>query len=74
MKTFTQEQVIEILKKKQGKRTAREFARELGFSANYIHYVLTGKQEPSSKLLALVGMRKEKTVTVTYFEMNGAKR
>lgn len=68
MRTYTEEQVLGIIKKRQGKRTLRELCGDFGVSQTYIHNVLNGVSPPSSKILKVLGLAKEKTVSVVYFE------
>ena len=59
MKPLTQPQVIELLKKRQGNRPARELADELGISAVYLSHIYNGKREPGPSVLAKLGLERE---------------
>lgn len=68
MKTYTKEQVIAKLRAKQGRKRAGKFAEEIGVSAPYLSDVYAGNRAPGGKILDFMGLAKEKTVSVVYFE------
>lgn len=74
MKTYDREQVIELLKKRKGSTPTARFAADIGVKPLYLTQILAGYRNPGLRVLKYLGLGKEKTVTVTYFEMNGAKR
>ncbi len=51
--------VVQLLKKKQGERTQKEMAEDIGVSPQYIHDVLTGARTPSDKILDYLGLKRE---------------
>lgn len=51
--------VIEILRKMQGKRKQYELAKELGISAPYLSDIFKGKREPGPAVLRILGLRKQ---------------
>jgi hypothetical protein len=54
---LTAPEVVDLLKKKQGKRTAREFAeQELGISESYLSNVYRGKSDPGELILCKIGL------------------
>jgi hypothetical protein len=63
MARMNQEQLLEMLKRKQGKRSLREFAQEIGITPAYLCDIYKGRRQGGAKLLRYFGM--EKTVTVT---------
>ena len=71
LKTYTREDVVQMLKRRQGTRRAKYFAEELKVSAPYLNDVYAGNRPPSQKILAFLGLGREKTTVTTYFELNG---
>jgi len=63
---MTQENVVEMLRKKQGKRSLREFARDLGISAPYLSDIYKGRRNPGPTILEQFGLRKEVTISTEY--------
>jgi hypothetical protein len=61
---MTQEQVLELLKEKQGDRSLREFALEVGCSAAYLSDVYNGNREPAKKILDYLGLTRTRTVKI----------
>jgi len=45
-----------------------KMGKMLGVSQTYISQVLSGINKPGPKVLEFLGLKAEKTVTVTYFE------
>lgn len=60
------EQAIEILKKRQGELTLRQFAQVLGVSASYLSDIYLGRRQIGRKVLREIGMDKVVTVDVDY--------
>lgn len=56
--TMTKEQVIELLKKRMGKRTQREFAAQIGVREQYLSDVLNGRRDPGPTILAHLELEK----------------
>ena len=52
-------QVLELLRKRQGKRPARALADELGISAVYLSDIYKGKRHPGPAVLAVLGLERE---------------
>ena len=59
MKRLTQSQVIELLKKRQGVRPAKDLAEELGISAAYLCEIYNGNREPGPAVLTGLGLERE---------------
>lgn len=59
MKQLTQQQVVELLRKKQGTRLAKELAEELGISPGYLSEIYKGTREPGPSVLEKLGLEKE---------------
>lgn len=62
--------VKELLQQIRGQRSVTQFARDLGFSKQYVSNVLCGNKEPSDLLLRRAGIRKK--VTINYEVFPGA--
>ena len=58
MKALSQSEVVLILKKEQGKRSLREFAKDLGISAAYLCQIYTNTSEPGPAVLSKIGVRR----------------
>jgi transcriptional regulator with XRE-family HTH domain len=63
-KKLTQSQVIKLLKKHQGERSLRQFARDIGTSAAYLSHIYAGKREPGPAVLEKLGLQKELVYSV----------
>ena len=59
VKKFTKDQVINILRKRQGERTAKELADELGVTPQYLSDVYAGRREPGPAILEPLGLKGE---------------
>jgi len=55
---MTQDEFVALLRKKQGKRTAREFAEELGISAAYLSDIYHGKRYAGPAVLDRLGLQR----------------
>ncbi len=64
MKTINQRQLLELLRKRQGKRTAKEFAAEIGVSPQYLSDVYAERREVGPAILDALKIRKQ----VVYYE------
>jgi transcriptional regulator with XRE-family HTH domain len=73
MVTYSQNEVIDILKRRQGQRATRKFASELGVSAQYLSEIYRGARPPGKRILNFLGLGSDKSTTVTYFELTEAK-
>jgi hypothetical protein len=69
LKVYTRDDVIRMLKAKQGSQRAKYFAQEIGVSAPYLNDVYAGNRTPSHKILSFLGLGREKTTVVTYFDL-----
>jgi transcriptional regulator with XRE-family HTH domain len=68
MKTYTQDQVVAILRGAQGDKRPSHFAKEIGISAPYFSDILKGNRPPSEQVLTFLGLKRIKTVQITYVE------
>jgi transcriptional regulator with XRE-family HTH domain len=59
MKQLTQSQVLDFLRKRQGNRSSKELAEELGISASYLSEVFSGKREPGPSVIAKLGLERK---------------
>ena len=58
-KTLSREDVIKLMRKRQGGRTDADFARELGISAPYLFEIYKGTRDPGDKVLDALGLQRE---------------
>jgi transcriptional regulator with XRE-family HTH domain len=66
VKTFTQDKVVEMLRKKQGNRSLRALARELGISPAYLSDIYKGRRNPGPAILDGFGLHKKVTISTQY--------
>jgi transcriptional regulator with XRE-family HTH domain len=57
-KVLSSEQVIGLLKKRQGRRPNTELAVELGISKQYLGDVLRGRRDPGPPILKALGIKR----------------
>lgn len=58
MKTIKPHQIPELLRKKQGERSQKELAEELGISPQHLGDLLYGKRMPGKALRKKMGIEK----------------
>lgn len=58
-KRLSHSDLIELLKKRQGKRPVRAFARELGISHVYLMHIYAGRRDPGLAVLSKLGLERE---------------
>jgi transcriptional regulator with XRE-family HTH domain len=58
MKSFTNESVVALLKKKQANSTQAEFAAVIGISAQYLGDIYGGRRAPGPAVLEFLGLQK----------------
>lgn len=68
---MTREQVNSMIRKRQGDRSLRAYAKELDISAAYLSDVLLGRREPGRKILVPLKLRRIKTTTIKYERIRG---
>lgn len=71
---LTREDVVKVMKFKQGDLSLRQFALQVGCSAAYLSDIYSGNRAPATKVLDYLGMEKRKTVKVEYFQKKKWKR
>jgi transcriptional regulator with XRE-family HTH domain len=59
MKAVKPDQILNLLRKKKGDRTAKELAHELGVTQQYLSDVFAGRREPGPAIIAGLGLEKE---------------
>ena len=68
MRTYTQEDVIAMVKKRQASNSLRYMAAKIGISPAYLSDVYRFNRLPGRKILAFLGLRCERVTTYTYME------
>ncbi len=63
---MTNEDVLKMLKTRQGELSLRDFGRVVGVTAPYLSDLYNGNREPGPKIMRFLGLRKERTVEVEY--------
>ena len=66
MKLVPRSEINEMLRKRQGDRSLREYAKTIDMSVAYLSDVLRGNREPGPRILKMLKLRKRKTTEVTY--------
>lgn len=56
------ETVIKKMRKRQGEKSGREFARELGVTPAYISQIYAGARKPGPSILKAMGLVTEETI------------
>ncbi len=56
---MTAQQVIQLLKNKQGAMTQAAFAKRVGVSAAYLSDIYLGKRDPGKNVLKFLGLKRE---------------
>lgn len=72
-KQLTREDVVAILKRQQGERSLRQFAKDLSVSAAYLSDIYLDKRDIGPAILKPLGLTKHVETTVTY-QANGVSR
>ena len=62
----TRTDIISLLRTRQGPRTQRQFADELGVSESYLSSILVGRNEPGPAVLKALGLKR----VISYEEDN----
>lgn len=65
-KTFTQDDVIQMLRVRQGERSMRALAKELGISPPYLSDVFAKQRKPGKRILKALGLEVETRVNLIY--------
>jgi transcriptional regulator with XRE-family HTH domain len=58
-KMLNVEQVRGLIRKRQGERSASEFAKELGISPAYLSDVYLGRRDPGDKILSKLSIQRK---------------
>lgn len=58
VKLLRREQVIALLKQKQGDLTGTEFAKRLGISGSFLTEIYKGRRDPGETILSQLGLSK----------------
>jgi len=56
MKAVKPDQIVQLLQKKKGDGTAKELARQLGVTEQYLSDVLKGRRTPGPAIIAGLGL------------------
>lgn len=57
-KMLTAKEVVELMRRRQGKRNQRAFAEELGISQQYLSEVYRGYRDPGESIVSPLGFKK----------------
>lgn len=60
---MNKDDVIDMLKKKQGEMTQKEFAAEIDCSLSYLIDLYAGRRDPGPKILDFLGIERQRVVT-----------
>lgn len=65
-KTLSREDVIDMMKRRQGERSLSALAEELRLSKAYISDIFNGRRAPGPSVLKQLGLESQTTVVVRY--------
>jgi transcriptional regulator with XRE-family HTH domain len=68
-RTFNRDQVMDLLKARQGDRTASDLAQEIGVTKAFISDLFSGRRDPGPKILKYLGLVIEVKTKVIYREV-----
>jgi len=60
---YTREDVVKLLKSRQGSKTLADFSDEIGISFQLLSAVFNGTRQPNGKLLKFLKLRKATVYT-----------
>lgn len=55
---YTRDQVVEMLRKKQGTRLVSKFAADIGVTEAYVYDIYRNRRDPGPAILSVLGMEK----------------
>lgn len=55
---MTEEQVVKLIRRQQGKKSLRDFAESLGINYSYLSLIYNGERSPGDKVLSFFGITK----------------
>lgn len=70
-KTLAEEQVVELIRTRQGEKSLRQFAVEIGISPSYLSDIYLGTRKPGVKCLKYFGIAKTRRVVAEYTYRTG---
>ncbi len=59
MKSLNKTELLQLMRKKQGSRTAKEYAEELGISAVYLSDIYAGRRDPGPAVLDALQLERD---------------
>lgn len=65
-KRYSLEEVVAMMKRKQGDRSLREYAKEIGVSAPYLSDIYMGRRSPGEAILKPMGLQVRREVQVIF--------
>lgn len=66
LRILTQDDVLCLLRKRQGEGTASSLAKEIGISAAYLSEIMRKTRGPNKAVLKFLGLQKQRTISVVY--------
>jgi transcriptional regulator with XRE-family HTH domain len=72
MAVMTDDDVLELIRKRKGEKSLREFAKEIGITAPYLSDILKKNRSPGKTVLKFFGLEKKRIIQVSY-EFNKKK-
>jgi transcriptional regulator with XRE-family HTH domain len=57
---------VNLLKQRQGKRSLREFSKQVGVTAAYLSDLYRGNRDPGPRILEFLGLEREVKRAVAY--------
>lgn len=65
-KTYSLDEVVEMLKKRQGERSVVSFAEEVGVSDKFLYAIYAGERTPGKSVLEYLGIVAATTKETVY--------
>ena len=66
MQSLTDDDVLELIRKRKGEKSLRAFAEEIGITAPYLSDILKKNRSPGKTVLKFFGLEKKKVIAVSY--------
>jgi hypothetical protein len=70
----TREEINQMIRQRQGKRSLREFSKHVGLSVAYMSDVLRGNREPGPTLLTFLKLYSVRERSIRYMRVESAAK
>lgn len=73
MQAISREEIINLMRAKQGSMSLRKFADEMGCSAAYLSDIYSKQRNPGKKILDRLGLTFKKKILITYSKKRASR-